>query len=140
MSSEVLVFFYGGLINPRMLARVAMNPAHRENATLAGFELTIRPYVNLRVCETGTTFGQLMRVSHEDLERVYAQLKVKYLPYPVLALSAEGRHVPALCYIAGEMPDAVAERDHVMMLLETAQQLAFPSWYLERIRGFLPPS
>lgn len=140
MTSEVTVFFYGGLMNPRMLARVGMNPAHRENATLAGFELTIRPYVNLRACETGTAFGQLMRVRHEDLERVYAQLKARYLPFPVLALGADARHVPALCYIAGEMPDAVADRDHVMLLLESAQQLAFPHWYLERIRGFLPPA
>lgn len=138
MSSEVLVFFYGGLINQRMLERVGINPSHRESATLAGFELTIRPYVNLRACNAGVVFGQLMTVSHENLERVYAQLKVKYLPYPVLTLSAEGSHVPALCYIAGAMPDSQAEREHVMMLLEAAERLAFPAWYLDRIRAFLP--
>ena len=49
-------------------------------------------------------------------------------------------HFLPLCYIAGEMPDAVADRDHVMLLLESAEQLAFPHWYLERIRGFLPPA
>lgn len=140
MTTEVLVFFYGGLINPRMLDRVGINPLHRENAALAGFELTISPYVNVRPCNSGAVFGQLMGVSHDDLERVYAQLKVKYLPHPVLASCADGRHVPALCYIAPEMPEGQAGHDHVMMLLEAAQELAFPGWYLDRIRSFLPPT
>lgn len=139
MTSTVLTFFYGGLINQRMLDRLGVNPTHRQKAVLSGYELTISPYVNLKRQQFGTAFGQIMSVSHEELTKIYQQLKVKYLPQAVSVTDSQGQQVAALCYIAPHMETGIAEYDHVWMLLEAAQQNGFPAWYLELIQSFMPP-
>jgi hypothetical protein len=139
MNSTVLTFFYGGLINQRMLDRLGVNPAHREKAVLSGYELTISPYVNLRREPFGTVFGQIMSVSHDELTKIYQQLKVKYLPQAVSVADSNGQQVAALCYMAPHMDPGIAEYDHVWMLLDAALQNGFPAWYLELIRSFMPP-
>lgn len=139
MNSNVFVFFYGGLINSKLQERVGVHPSHREVAAVSGFELTIQPYVNLTRSASGIVYGEVMAVSHQDLTKLYGQLKVTYLPEAVLAMDAQGRYIPALCYIAPEMAKGQAEREHVLMLLEPAQAHGFPEWYLARIKSFLPP-
>jgi len=138
MASSVLGFFYGGLINPEVMARVGWTPRHREIASLPGYELRISPWVNLVPNPFETAYGLLLETSHEDLARVYSQLKATYLPYPVAAHDAEGRVRPALCYIVPDMAPGQAEADHVLALLKPAEQIGFPQHYLDRIRSFLP--
>lgn len=138
MSSSVWVFFYGGLINPKMLHKVGMKPTRQEPATLSGFDIRISPYVNLVRSAGHTVFGMLMEVSHGELERTYSQLKAKYLPEAVIVSDSTGRLHPALCYIVADMPPGPAEADHVEMLATAAGSLGFPDWYLAKIRSFLP--
>lgn len=139
MSSSVLGFFYGGLINPEVMARVGWAPSRGELASLPGYELRIAPWVNLLPNPLETAYGLLLESTHADLDRVYGQLKATYLPFPVAAHDAHGRVRPALCYLVPEMPPAQADADHVLALLEPAEQLGFPDHYLDRIRSFLPP-
>ena len=134
----VPVFFYGGLINRKMQERVGVTPAWSFEAALPGYSLTIRPYVDVHEAGGETVFGLVMCVRHADLERLYSQLKVRYHPIPVLVRRKNGMHMPALCYVAGGMPPGPADEAHVRMLLEPAEELGFPSWYLRRIRSFLP--
>jgi hypothetical protein len=108
MTSSVWVFFYGGLINPTMLDKVGMKPKRQEPATLSGFDIRISPYVNL-VRSAGHTVSD-----------------------------STGHLRPALCYIVPDMPPGQAEADHVETLAAAAESLGFPSWYLSRIRSFLP--
>ena len=138
MTSSVLGFFYGGLINPEVMARVGWTPRRGEVATLPGYELQIAPWVNLVPNPLETAYGLLLESTHDELARVYDQLNAKYLPFPVGAQDAEGHIRPALCYIVPEMASGQAETDHVLALLRSAEQLGFPAHYLDRIRGFLP--
>jgi Gamma-glutamyl cyclotransferase, AIG2-like len=138
MDSTVLVFFYGGLINPKMLARVGMKPKRHERATLTGFDLRISPYVNLVRSPDAMVFGLLMEVSRSELQLTYSRLKAVYVPEAVLVTDSGGRLVPALCYIVPDMAPDQAEVDHVLMLATAAEELGFPQWYLDKIRSFLP--
>lgn len=138
--SSVWGFFYGGLINPAMMARVGLVPSARAVATLQGYDLRIAPWVNLVPSARDLVYGLLLEVSHDQLSAVYAQLKATYLPYPVLAHDDESCPRPALCYMVPDMPEAAAEDAHVRTLLEAAEAIGFPDWYLMRIRSFLPPA
>lgn len=140
MSIHVPVFFYGGLINERMLARLGIDARAREVAALDGYQLTIAPWMNVEPSDDGRSFGVVMQMTHSELARIYSQLKVEYAPIPVTA-DVSGRPVAALCYVVAQ-PYAVSQADapYVETLLEAADELGFPAWYLERIRSYLPPT
>lgn len=138
MSAGVWGYFYGGLINPAVMARVGLKPTAQELGTLSGFDLRIAPYVNLVPEPDGLVFGLLMRTTHSELTHVYSQLKAVYNPVAVLVMNSEGRFRPALCYIVEEMAPAQADAEHVEVLACAGEQLGFPSWYLEKVRSFLP--
>lgn len=138
MTSSVLGFFYGGLINPDVMKRVGWTPRPGEVATLPGYELRISPWVNLVPNPLETAYGMLLQSTHDELAHVYGQLKATYLPFPVAAHDADGRVRPALCYIVPDMAPGQADADHVLALLQPAEQLGFPGPYLDRIRSFLP--
>jgi len=42
------------------------------------------------------------------------------------------------CYIVPDMAPGRAAAAHIMPLLATAERLAFPGWYIDKIRSFLP--
>jgi hypothetical protein len=138
MTSSVWVFFYGGIINPKMLEKVGMKPTRQEPATLPGFDIRISPYVNLVRSPGHTVFGMLMEVTHAELDHTYSQLKARYLPEAVIVCDSKGHLRPALCYIVPDMPPGQAAADHVEMLATAAESLGFPAWYLAKIRSFLP--
>jgi hypothetical protein len=138
MSRSVPVFFYGGLINPALLDRLGIPRRERTPAMLPGYELVIRPWVNLEPVDLGVAYGVVMDMSGEELDRIYSQLAIRYAPAPVVVV--HGRRVAAAtCYFAAEsMVRAQAEEGHVRVLLEAAEALGLPEWYLGRIRSFLP--
>lgn len=139
MQRYVSVFFYGGLINPKMLEKLGVSARTQAVAVLLHYHLTISPWVNVEPSEGGQVYGVVMEMTHAELDKIYSQLKVKYVPVAV-AVTQGDKTVPALSYMADEpMTPAQAEEGHVRMLLEAAQQRAFPAWYLERIRSYLPP-
>ncbi|HEY5760170.1 MAG TPA: gamma-glutamylcyclotransferase family protein [Steroidobacter sp.] len=138
MTSSVWGFFYGGLINPRVLEKVGMRPKRQQLATLGGFDLRISPYVNLVRSPGHMVFGLLMEVTHAELQHTYSQLKAVYLPEAVLVSDVEGRFQAALCYIVPDMSPGQAEVDHVEALATAGETLGFPQWYLTKIRSFLP--
>lgn len=137
-TSPIAAFFYGGLINAAMQERAGVRPERQVQAALCGYDITIRPYVNLHRSVGDQVFGVVMWLTHAELDILYGQLKVRYRPAAVVVESVEGSLIPALCYFADEMADGPADEQHVRMLLEPAQQLGFPDWYLRRIRSFLP--
>lgn len=139
-SATVWGFFYGGLINPEVMARVGFAPRRQALATLPGYELRIAPLVNLIANPLETAYGLLLESTHDELARVYGQLKATYLPYPVVTHDTEGHMRAALCYIVPDMAAGQAEPEHVLTLLRPAERLGFPECYLERIRSFLPPA
>lgn len=131
-------FYYGGLINPKVMQQLGMAPAAQDVAMLPGYELQISPLMNLVRDDRQTAYGLLLSLTHDEIDHVYGQLKARYYPYPVLARDREGRERPALCYLLPTLAPGQADAHYVNNLLEPAIALGFPDWYLDRIRSFLP--
>lgn len=137
--SEVPVFFYGGLINPRVQKRFGLAPGRSRTAVLRNFELTFEPWVNLRSASGDYVYGLVMDVTHDVLEQAYSKLAARYLPWPVACEMADGTMEPALCFIAPSMEPGPLDPPHVEALVEGAEACGFPADYVDRIRAFLAP-
>ena len=137
---KVAVFFYGSYMNRAVLAEVSLAPDSWETATLDGYEIRIAPRANLVPAASHTVYGVLSRLTHAELERLYAHahdvLGETYLPHPVLVKTRDGVTHAALCYLASRMVERPAEPAYVERILAPARQLGFPEKYLRRIAGF----
>ena len=106
-------------------------------ARLNGFELSIRPRVNLMRSDRSCVYG-----ANEDLARLYSTLEelfgLKYFPEPVLAEAFDGTVRPVLCYIAPRMDDAPATIEYVDQLAEAARSVGLPEWCAEFVESFRP--
>ena len=139
---RVWVFFYGTFMSPGVLVDQGVTPGRNVPARLNGFELSIRPRVNLMRSERSCVYGAMTEVTHEDLARLYSNLEelfgLKYLPEPVLAEAFDGTVKPVLCFIAPRMDDAPATIEYVGQLAEAARSVGLPEWYAEFVESFRP--
>ena len=140
--TRVWVFFYGTFMSPSVLSEHGITPGRIIPARLNGFELNIRPRVNLMRSERSCVYGAMTEVTHEDLTRLYSDLEelfgLKYFPEPVLAEAFDGNVRPVRCYIAPHMDDAPATIEYVGQLAEAARSVGLPEWYAEFVESFRP--
>jgi Gamma-glutamyl cyclotransferase, AIG2-like len=136
---RVAVFFYGSYMNRAVLAEVDLAPEVWEPALLPGFDIRIAPRANLVRSAQDVVYGVLASATHRELARLYAHaqdvLGESYLPEAVLVQTAGGLSRPALCYIAPEMSVREADPAYVERILAAARDLAFPEWYLAKLRS-----
>jgi cation transport regulator ChaC len=139
---KVWVFFYGSFINLDVLRHTGLVPERHEVARLPGFDITIGPLANLVRSDRHTVYGIVVQATHAELARLYdyarQDLGGVYLPEAVLVQTADGRWLPALCYIAPEMEHRPAANDYLDRIAGAARQLGFPGWYLARLEEFRP--
>ena len=81
--------------------------------------------------------GILMELTHVDLHRLYSEASVRaYKPEPVIASTAGGARLAALCY---NLPEPPREEDfnaeYAAGLRELARRLGLPERYVETIGG-----
>jgi hypothetical protein len=137
----VWVFFYGLYMDFEVLGRHGVSPGRWEVASLSGYDFLVSSWGHLAPSERGRVYGLNIAVTHDDLERLYGAsntfLKLRYFPEPVLVETAEGKFVPALCYVAHEPPGGPVNRDYVEGMLRLSKKYGFPEWYAERLAGFL---
>ena len=99
----IWVFFYGSYINMDVLREVEYTPEKWEVASLAGFDICIRPRANLVRSDQHSVYGILATGTHAELGRLYVHAKdvlgETYLPEAVLAETLDGKWNPALCYV-----------------------------------------
>jgi hypothetical protein len=111
-------------------------------ARLVGFELSVRPRVNLTRSDRSSAYGALVAVTHEDLAGIYAGLRENfgliYQPEAVLAETLDGGLRPALCYITQGTGGSVADAGYVKRLAECVRALGLPEWYALHIESFGP--
>jgi ribosomal protein S18 acetylase RimI-like enzyme len=136
----VTVFFYGSYINRDVLKEVGLNPERLEIARLPGFDIQIRPLANLVRSDCHTVYGILVSATHAELERLYSHardvLGGVYLPEAVVAHAADGRLIPALCYIATAMEPRPASSDYINRIVGPARSYGFPDWYVSKLESF----
>jgi len=138
--NRVWIFFYGTFMNAEVLAEHGVSAETVVPAKLNGFQLTIRPRVNLTPDERGCVFGSVAATAPQDIASLYARLEaqfgIKYLPQAVIAERLDGMLCPALCYIAPSMEDADPVDNYVFQLANCVRELGHPEWYAAYIESF----
>ena len=138
--SRVWVFFYGTFMSAAVLGEHGVHPERVHAARLTGYELSIRPRVNLARSDRSSAFGSLALVKHRELESLYAKLRLEfglvYDPQPVLVEALDGGTRPALCYVTETMPPAAADPAYVRELAACVRSLGLPEWYATHVESF----
>jgi hypothetical protein len=138
------VFFYGTFMSAKILRDRGINCETTIPAKLNGYELSIRPRVNLKKKESCVSYGGLAHISHQDISRLYSHLNdkfgINYYPYPVITELVDGSVKPALCYISFDIQDSPADPDYVNELASCATELEAPEAYIGHIKSFLQPA
>lgn len=136
----VHVFFYGTFMLAEVLAKHGVTAGPVIPARVTGFELSIRPRVNLIRKSDAWAFGSVVAVSHEDLNVLYGDLAERlgltYRPETVVAITETGALLPALCYIAPAMSAAAADPSYVAQLADCVRSLGHPEWYARHVESF----
>ena len=141
-SRIVRVFFYGTFMHPPVLAAHGVIGRDVLPARVAGFELDIRPRVNLVSVRDACVYGSVVSVTHADLDKIYSGLEekfgVRYLPEAILAegMQVPPRTEPALCYIAAQMTPSPPPPEYVRELAECVRLLKLPESYARKIESF----
>jgi len=130
---HIWVFFYGTFMNRDVLINHGITPTSMVPARLNGFELYIRPRVNLMTSDRSCVYGVVAAVTYEELKKLYSHLEeafgVKYSPQPVLADTLDGNFRPVLCFIAQHMSESPPAREYVTQLAECVREAGLPEWY-----------
>lgn len=138
---NVWIFFYGTFMSAVILRGYGIDCEPTIPAKLNGYELSIRPRVNLKKNESYVSYGGLAHIAHRDIWRLYSDLDDKfaitYYPYPVVAELADGSLKAALCYISFDIEDSLADPDYVNELARCATELEAPEAYIGHIKSFM---
>lgn len=129
-------------MHPSVLAEYGVTTTEVVPAKLSGFELYIRPRVNLVRTDRSYVYGTLVAVTHEDIPKLYSNIEerfgLKYFPEPVLAEALDGTLRPALCYITPHTSERPADRDYINQLAECVRAMGLPEWYALYVESFGP--
>jgi hypothetical protein len=140
----IWTFFYGTIMDPAVMKDFAVTVTDAVPAKLQGFDLVVRPRPNLVRSDRAVVFGALMAVTHDDLTTIYSSLEkdvgIKYIPQAVLADTRDGFVLPALCYVAPQLPDSAPEPAFVRQLAQSVRSMGHPEWYAAHVESFGVPS
>jgi AIG2 family protein len=104
-------------------------------ARLHDYRLRIGARATLVPAQGQIVHGVLMRVSAEDLERLYSDPSVSaYIPQAVEVIAIDGKRIAATCYNLPEsVKDFLANQAYAQKLHDLALKLGLPAEYLESI-------
>ena len=118
-----------------LLRAKGAEPVDVRPAVVRGFELRIGARAAVAPDSAASVHGLLMKLSHAELERLYAEPGVRaYRPEPVLAVVPGGAAVPALCYNLPEPPSPEERNpEYAARLRSLAQRVGLPDDYIASI-------
>ena len=130
------VFFYGLFMDRQLLDGKGIRPTDIRLAAVPGFVLRIGARAALVPTPTEEVHGVLMKLSHADIDKLYAEPSVQaYRPEPVLAIVRDGATVAALCYNLPEPPSPDEHNaEYASKLRALAQRIGLPSDYVASMR------
>jgi hypothetical protein len=130
------VFFYGLFMDHQLLHGKGIRPTDIRLAAVPGFVLRIGARAALVPTPAGEVHGLLMKLSHADIEKLYAEPSVQaYRPEPVLAVVRDGATVAALCYNLPEPPSPDEHNaEYASKLRALGQRIGLPGDYVASLR------
>jgi hypothetical protein len=81
--------------------------------------------------------GTIMRLTHEEIDRLYSEPSVgAYRPEPVLARLEDGSAELALCFNLPNAPfETTGNPEYAAALRAVAQKMGLPEQYVARLAG-----
>ena len=132
---RINVFFYGLFMDADALRAKGAHPINPRRGCLSGFTLRIRERATLMPDPEARVYGLLMELTHDEIERVYAEPSVReYRPEAVLVELDDAVQVPALCFNL-PVPPRLAEvnEGYAQKLRDLALRVGLPASYVKRI-------
>ena len=136
---QVWVFFYGSFMNRALLEQRGIVADQVEVVRLPGYAISIGPLANLTPSAADCVYGILVRLTHRELDHLYADLPsaaTRYLPEAVLVQTEAGSWRPALSYVTLPFESAPPAPDYLGHILSAAREYRFPDWYIQRLEAF----
>lgn len=135
-SRRISVFFYGLFMDADALRAKGLEPVNVRSCSVRGWELRLGKRAALTANPQGCCHGMVMELTHEEVERIYAEPSVSiYRPEAVQVHLAEGSTIAALCY---NLPIAPGPDEvnpvYAEQLRRLARKLRLPEDYIRSIR------
>jgi hypothetical protein len=132
---QVTVFFYGLFMDTGVLARKGVRAIDPKIARLAGYRLRIGKRATLVPDPIESVYGIRMRVSTDDLGRLYSEPSVvDYRPEAVRVVLGDGQTVEARCYnLPSSLEQSEPNPGYAATLHELAARLGLPQSHLDKI-------
>ncbi len=132
---RINVFFYGLFMDADALKVKGYQPIDPRQVCVPGFALRIGQRATLVPDPEARVYGILMQLSHDEIERLYAEPGVReYRPEAVIAEFDDGFHIPALCFNLPEPPPPdESNEEYAQKLRDLARRLGLPADYIDRI-------
>ena len=132
---RVDAFFYGLFMDADILRESEVVPSDPRRAHVADFALRIGRRATLVPASGARAYGMLYALTHAELERLYGAPGLEhYRPEAVLARTANGEAVPALCYNLREPPRAEEHNpEYAARLRQVLGKLGFPPEYVASV-------
>lgn len=132
---RINVFFYGLFMDADLLREEGVQPVHPRRCCVAGFALRIGQRATLVPEPQARAYGVLMELSHDEIERLYAQPGLReYRAEAVIAECDDGARLPALCFNLAVPPrPEEANEGYARRLRDLALRVGLPASYVESI-------
>jgi Gamma-glutamyl cyclotransferase, AIG2-like len=135
-SRPIDVFFYGLFMDAERLRARGFHPVNERQACVSGMALRIGRRATLVPDPSKCVYGFVFGLSHQDIERLYAEPSVAaYRPEAVIAQLADRSCVAALCFnlpSSGEIEEANPEYAEKLRIV--GRRLGLPADYTASIR------
>ena len=130
------VFFYGLFMDAELLRANELHPTNGRQACVSGMALRIGRRATLVPDPTRSVHGFVFGLSHQEVERLYAEPSVAaYRPEAVIAQLADRSCIPALCFNLPPSNDTEpANPEYAEKLRVVAGRLGLPIDYTANIQ------
>jgi Gamma-glutamyl cyclotransferase, AIG2-like len=137
VSRAIPVFFYGLFMDVDVLREKGIHPREVRQASVRGFSIRIGHRTTLVPDEQGRAYGMLMLLSHDEIDRLYADHSVRmYRPEAILCELEGGDHVAALCFMLPQPPAPDERNDsYAQPLRALGRRLGLPATYVDGMGG-----
>jgi hypothetical protein len=130
------VFFYGLFMDAEALRAKGFHPIDGRQARVSGMALHIGRRATLAPDPAKSVYGFVFGLSHEEIERLYAEPSVAaYRPEAVIAELADRSCIPVLCFNLPPSNDTEpANPEYAEKLRVVAGRLGLPIDYTANIQ------
>lgn len=134
------VFFYGLFMDPSILSKNGLNPSNPRIGYLEDYALRIGNRASLIPCKHEKSYGIVMTVDKDAIDRLYAEASVAdYIPEEVniMTESNGAGAVRATCYHLPAEALTGTNEAYAISLYKEAKQEGFPDEYVEKIKKMI---